>query len=174
MMEVPMTNSPHDAAGPSRVERDRSASSELGHQARAAAEDAKHEVGETTQKVAQQVKDQVRASATGQKDAAARQMDGFAHALEAASGDLRERGQDFAAQYVHQAAGGLSRASEAVRERDLDDLIGTVEDFARRQPVAFLGFGLAAGFGLARLMKSSADRRRTSVTGTGNGPGGAL
>lgn len=169
-----MTNAPHDPAAPSRVERDRSTSSELGEQARAAAEDAKREMGETTEKVARQVKDQVRANATGQKDAAARQMEGFAHALETASGDLRQRGQDFAAQYVDQAAGGLSRASDAVRERDLDDLIGTVEDFARRQPVAFLGGALAAGFGLARLMKSSADRRRSSGAGTGTGQGGAL
>ena len=56
-----------------------------------------------------------------------------------------------------------------MRERSLDDLIGTVEDFARRQPVAFIGGAVAAGFGLARLMKSSADRRRSVVAGSGGG-----
>jgi hypothetical protein len=34
-----------------------------------------------------------------------------------------------------------------------------VEDFARRQPALFIGGSVAAGFALARFLKSSADRR---------------
>ena len=127
-------------------------------QAREAAAEMKAEV----RAAADDVKDQVRASAAKQKDAAAQQIDGWAHALKTASDDLDSRGQPSAAAYVRQAAAGLERASGTVRERGLDDLIGTVEDFARRQPVAFLGGAVAAGFGLARLMKSSADRRRSA------------
>jgi hypothetical protein len=110
--------------------------------------------------VAEDVKEQVRATTAKQKDAAAQQIDGWAHALNTASDDLRDRGQESAAAWVRQAAAGLQRASGTMRERDVDDLLGTVEDFARRQPVAFLGGAVVAGFGLARLMKSSADRRR--------------
>jgi hypothetical protein len=125
------------------------------------------ELGQQAEEAVDQAKDRVRSTATKQKDAAAEQMDGFAHALKSASDDLRSGGQDFAAEYVQQAAGGLERVSDAVRERNVDDLIGTVEDFARRQPVAFLGGAVVAGFGLARLMKSSADRRRSSASHDG-------
>jgi len=135
---------------------------ELRQQARDVTEEVKHEAREA----AEEAKQQARASAVRQKDAAAQRMGGFAHALKTASDDLRQQGQGFAADYVQQAAGGLERASDAMRERDLDHLIGSVEDFARRQPVAFLGGAVVAGFGLARLMKSSADRRRGAVAGS--------
>jgi hypothetical protein len=137
---------------------------ELRQQAREVTEEVKHEAYEAVE----EAKEQARASAARQKDAAAQRMGGFAHALKTASDDLRQQGQAFAAEYVQQAAGGLERASDAMRERDLDDLIGSVEDFARRQPVAFLGGAVVAGFGLARLMKSSADRRRSTVAGSGS------
>jgi hypothetical protein len=118
---------------------------------------------------AEQVKEQVRSGAAKQKDVAVQQMEGWAHALRSASDDLQDRGQDTAASWVRQAAASLERASGGMRERGVDDLIGTVEDFARRQPVAFLGGAVVAGFGLARLMKSSADRRRTAAAGSGVG-----
>jgi hypothetical protein len=116
---------------------------------------------------AEGVKEQIRSGAAKQKDVAAQQMEGWAHALKSASDDLEGRGQDSVAGWVRQAAAGLERASGTMRERGVDDLIGTVEDFARRQPVAFLGGAVVAGFGLARLMKSSADRRRSAVGGMG-------
>jgi hypothetical protein len=114
---------------------------------------------------AEEVKEQIRSGAAKQKDVAAQQMDGWAHALRSASDDLEGRGQESAASWVRQAAAGLERVSGSVREHGVDDLIGTMEDFARRQPVAFLGGAVVAGFGLARLMKSSADRRRSAAAG---------
>jgi hypothetical protein len=129
----------------------------LKEQARSAAA----EMTEGARGVAEDVKEQVRATTAKQKDAAAEQIDGWAHALDTASDDLRDRGQESAAAWVRQAAAGLARASGTMRERDIDALFGTVEDFARRQPVVFLGGAVVAGFGLARLMKSSADRRRS-------------
>jgi hypothetical protein len=137
------------------------------------AAELKHEVHEATE----QAKEQVRSAATQQKDAAARQMDGFAHALMAAAGDLRGRGQDFAAEYVQEAASGLEYASSAVHQHNLDEIMAHIEDFARRQPVAFLGGAVVAGFGIARLMRSSADRRRSRaadhVGATTQRPGGS-
>jgi hypothetical protein len=138
------------------------AASDLGQQTREAVDEVKHEARDA----ARHAKQQARSAATKQKDAAAERVGGFAHALNTASDDLRERGQEFAAQYVHKAADGLERASDVLRERDVDQLLGTVEDFARRQPVAFLGAAVAAGFGLARLMKSSAERRHGASHGT--------
>lgn len=133
-------------------------------QARAATRQARETVEQVTRDaraMADQVKEQVHSTADRQKDAAAQQMGGWAQALRTASDDLRSRGQEMAASYVGQAADGLDRASGTMRTRDVDELIGTVEDFARRQPVAFLGGAVAAGFGLARFMRSSAERRRS-------------
>jgi len=154
----------------------RSTADEIVDATKEKASELKQEVHAATE----QAKEQVRSAATHQKDAAAQQMDGFAHALMAASDDLRGRGQEFAAEYVREAASGLERASEAVREHDLDEIIANVEDFARRQPVAFLGGAVVAGFGIARLMRSSADRRRgraadhvsTTEYGSAQRPGG--
>jgi hypothetical protein len=187
-MEVWMTNPPgsrSDQLGrdvPTNPERGtQAASDDLAQSAADQARAVKQQARETTEEVtgdaraaAEQVKEQAYSTADRQKDAAAQQMGGWAQALRTASDDLRNRGQEIAAGYVGQAADGLERASGTVRARDVDDLIGTVEDFARRQPVAFLGGAVAAGFGLARFMRSSADRRRSTAasarSGQGDGP----
>ena len=152
------------------VEASRQEAGEMGRQARVAAEEVKQDL----RAAADQVKEQAYSTADRQKDVAAQQMGGWAHALRTASDDLRNRGQEIAAGYVGQAADGLERASGTVRTRDVDDLIGTVEDFARRQPVAFLGGAVAAGFGLARFMRSSADRRRSTAVSARTEPGDGL
>jgi gas vesicle protein len=171
MMEGNMAN----PQGPSNQETRAGADTpddarEVGRQAREAAEEVKQEA----RAAADQAKEQARSAATRQKDAAAQQIGGWAQALRTASDDLHSRGQDAAAAYVRQAADGLERASGTVHARDVDELIGSVEDFARRQPVAFLGGAVAAGFGLARFMRSSADRRRSAAasarSGQGEGP----
>ena len=62
-----------------------------------------------------------------------------------------------AADYVHEAADRLEQASAALKERSLDDLVGTLGQFARNQPVAFFGTTVLAGFVLSRFLKSSAE-----------------
>jgi len=134
-----------------------------------AAEQAKQVAGQAVERAteaAEEAKRKARSAADQQKDLAAERMGHYAHALKTASDDLRGHGQEFAAQSIEHAAEGLDRASHVMRERDLDQLLGTVEDFARRQPVAFFGGAAALGFGLARLLKSSAERRRqTAISG---------
>jgi hypothetical protein len=150
----------------------------VGQQARGVADTVKREAGhaaeqavERASEAAEQAKQQARDAATEQKNIAAERMGHYAHALHTASDDLRGHGQDFAAQSIEQAAEGLDRFSGTIRERNLDDLLGTVEDLARRQPVAFFGGAVAVGFGLARLMKSSAERRRQTAVGGGHSGG---
>jgi hypothetical protein len=52
-----------------------------------------------------------------------------------------------------------------VSRRNIDDLVGGVEDFARQRPVAFMGGAMVAGFALARFMKSSSARRSQAGRG---------
>ena len=46
-----------------------------------------------------------------------------------------------------------------VSRRNIDDMVGGIEDFARQRPIAFMGGAMVAGFALARFMKSSSVRR---------------
>lgn len=162
--------STHDTSGPAGASPRQAP--DLEQQARDVVDDVKREAND----IASQAKESAHAAASKQKDAAAERVDGFAHALQAASDDLRGRGQETAAAYVRDAAGGLERVTHVLRERDIDELLGSVEDFARRQPVAFFGGAVAVGFGLARVMKSSAERRHQPETrpapGSGFGEGG--
>ena len=98
-----------------------------------------------------------------QKETAIGGIEGVANALRSASDDLRERGQPLAAEYSRQVADGLESLANWVSRRNVDDVTGGLEDFARQRPVAFIGGAMVAGFALARFMKSSSARRsRTS------------
>jgi hypothetical protein len=43
-----------------------------------------------------------------------------------------------------------------VRNQSIEDIITAIDEFARRQPVAFFGGSVLAGFVLSRFLKSSA------------------
>ena len=60
---------------------------------------------------------------------------------------------------VESAADGLERFSGALRNQDLDGLVNDLNSFARRQPVAFFGAALAAGFLAVRFLKASGEPR---------------
>ena len=130
-------------------------------QAQAAAEDLKRHARD----LAEDAKARARAAANQQKDVAADRVHGFASALRTAADDLSGRDQRLAASYVEQAADSLERVSDALQGQNFDELIGGVEDFARRQPVAFLGGAVLTGLVLARFMKSSAARRQPEAGG---------
>jgi len=59
--------------------------------------------------------------------------------------------------YIRKAAAQVESVSDAVRNGDLEDLVKGAQSFARRQPTAFLGLSVLAGFGVVRFLKSSAD-----------------
>lgn len=123
---------------------------------------AKEKAGDLTrqaERAADDMRHRARSAATDQKNAAAGRMEGIAHALRTASDDLQNQGQPTIAEYSRHMAEGLESMAESLGRRDVDDLVGSVEDFARARPVAFLGGAVVAGFALARFMKSSSARR---------------
>jgi hypothetical protein len=61
--------------------------------------------------------------------------------------------------YIRKAAAQVDNVSDAVRTGDFEDLVKGAQSFARRQPTAFLGLSVLAGFGVVRFLKSSADAR---------------
>ena len=59
--------------------------------------------------------------------------------------------------YIRKAAEQVDGVSEGIRSGNLNDLVRNAQSFARRQPTAFLGMAVLAGFGVVRFLKSSAD-----------------
>ena len=64
--------------------------------------------------------------------------------------------------YIRKAAEQVDGVSEGIRNGNLNDLVRNAQSFARRQPTAFLGIAVLAGFGVVRFLKSSADSNAPS------------
>jgi hypothetical protein len=100
------------------------------------------------------LKNRMREIAEQQKDAGADQISSIADAVHDAAHELEGK-LPAAADYIHSAAERLERASSDMRNRDVDDLLSVCSDFARREPAAFFGGAMIAGFALTRFLKSS-------------------
>jgi ElaB/YqjD/DUF883 family membrane-anchored ribosome-binding protein len=105
----------------------------------------------------QPMTDRARELAEEQKRVGADRLGGVARAVHQAAEKLEEDLPPEATQYVHQAADSIERVSSAIRDRSVADLVDDLNDFARRQPVAFFGGAILAGFVLSRFLKSSAQ-----------------
>lgn len=100
-----------------------------------------------------------------QKVRAAQGLDTMAHALHETARTLGAENQDIPARYTNLAAEQLERASNLLRDRNWQDLVSEAERFARHQPTLFIGGAMAAGFLLARFLKSVPQGESASATG---------
>jgi hypothetical protein len=75
----------------------------------------------------------------------ARSVQGAANNLEAEAPQIAE--------FVREAAQTVERLAEGLRERSLGEIAASVSNFARKEPAAFFGGAVLAGFILARLAK---------------------
>lgn len=62
---------------------------------------------------------------------------------------------------LEKTAEGFERINSALGSGDVNQLLDTARDFARRQPALFLGLSVAAGFALARVGKTAVDASRS-------------
>ena len=111
---------------------------------------------ETARNLANDTKESAFAMLGEQQKAAASGLGDVAGALRKAAREMRGDGREApASRMLETAADGLERFSGSLRNKDLPGLMRDVEGFARRQPVAFFGAALAAGFLAVRFLKSS-------------------
>lgn len=103
-------------------------------------------------------KDEGKARLEQQKHSFAGEIEGVVNALRSSASQLKNQEQGAAAGYVDNAADGLDNISHALRDQDFDALVERTEEFARHQPGVFFGGAVAAGFLLARFLKSSHKR----------------
>jgi hypothetical protein len=107
---------------------------------------------------AQAAMDMTASQATEQKNFVARQLSGVAEALQKVGSELQRGDQQTLGKYTADLGGGAKRIAEDIRDRDLGEVTSMVEDFGRRQPVAFLGLAALAGFAASRFVTASAQR----------------
>lgn len=110
---------------------------------------------DTKQKARSIVDEQQRAAAGGLGD--------FAGALRKAAREMDGGRESSVSRLAESAADGLEQFSGTLRNKDLNSLMHDVESFARRQPVAFFGAAIAAGFLAVRFLKSSNQPQQSAA-----------
>lgn len=88
-----------------------------------------------------------------QKSAGAERLSGVARAAQTAANDLDEQNPQVA-RLVRDAAASVDRFAGDLRSSNVTDIVASVSNFARQQPVAFFAGSVLAGFALARFLKS--------------------
>jgi hypothetical protein len=114
---------------------------------------AKDQAGEIGT-AAEEITGRVMSAMNEKKTASADYLGTIAQAVQRAAGEF-EIDVPQAAQYIRQAAGQIETVANAVRQRDTRELIGEVQEFARRQPTLFFGGAVVLGFAALRFFKSS-------------------
>ena len=81
-----------------------------------------------------------------------------ARAIDSAADELESQSPKVAST-VHEAARRVDSLSDNLSNRNVNELIDSASRLARARPALFFGGSIAAGFALARFLKSSAGRR---------------
>jgi gas vesicle protein len=80
------------------------------------------------------------------------------------AGNMREAGRafendaPFVARGVDSAAEYVEDTADKIRNGHFNDLVNSATDFAKRQPAAFLGISVLAGFAAVRFLKASGEQ----------------
>jgi hypothetical protein len=135
----------------------REAAAQIGNQAsdtagqlRQEAAGALEEIKAEGADVAEAAKERALGFAEEQKRVGAEHAQGLARAVHSAAGEL-EKTSPQVARYVHEAGSAMDSLSRTLRDSSPGELMGRMEDLARRQPVAFFGAAVLAGFALRFL-----------------------
>ncbi len=120
--------------------------------AREMARDTKGKVNE----IAGKAKDQVKTQVATQKERAVSSLDDVTQTLHDTSRQLQDNGQDTVGNLMDSVATQIENLTGYLKGRDVDDLLGDLQDIARRNPTLFVGGAFVLGVAAARFMKSSA------------------
>ncbi len=103
------------------------------------------------------IKQNVTSRVDEQKNRAADGLGGIANVIRNAGNELRNENEALAS-YVDAASDQMRRFADRIREKGVADMMDDVHTFARRRPALFVGGAFLVGLGLARFLKSSAER----------------
>lgn len=120
-----------------------------------AAKDTASQLGDAASNIANTAKDKVEGEVNQRKSIAADYIGSIARATHRAANEFEDEIPQ-AAHYIRQAAEQIDGVANTFRERDVRELVGEVQDFARRQPTLFFGGAVVLGFAALRLLRSTA------------------
>jgi hypothetical protein len=119
--------------------------------------------------MASQATDKLKQTVDGQKSAGADYVGSLANTIRRAAkefdGDL-----PIAGTYIRKAAFQVEGVADTIRTGNFNDLVRGAQSFARRQPTAFLGMAVLAGFGAVRFLKSSTNDSEVAGSRQTGGP----
>jgi len=113
-------------------------------------------------KIVSQAREQVTANVKSQTARGASIATVLSSTLQDAGAQLREQDEAAVATYLDQAAGQVQQISTMLENQEYGQLIGTVQGFARRQPVLFFAAAVTVGVVGARFLRSSASQGTSS------------
>jgi 3-deoxy-D-arabino-heptulosonate 7-phosphate (DAHP) synthase len=152
------TNSPSKTQDPAKQARDfgrevKGQATELAKNATDAVKTQAANLTESAKDVAADAGEKLRTTLQEQKAAGADYVGNVANIVRqsayAFDSDIPQAGH-----YIRKAAAQLDNVSEAMRNRDMSEIVGNVQQFARRQPTAFFGAAVLLGFAAVRFLKS--------------------
>jgi len=117
-------------------------------------EDLRRKAESTAATVAEQAQQTAEVHLSSQKDQAASTLHTLAETIRDGGQRMRDE-QPQIASLADQAAGKIDEASSYIRQHDVRDFVREAENFARREPLIFLGGAFAVGFLAARFLKAS-------------------
>ncbi len=117
--------------------------------------DKASEFVDTAKDVASQASDKLKQAVDGQKSAGADYVGSLAGTIRRAAKEF-DADLPIAGTYIRKAAAQVEGVADSIRTGNFNDLVKGAQTFARRQPTAFLGIAVLAGFGVVRFLKSSA------------------
>ena len=157
------------AKAKSAAEEARRGASGVAEEARQTASQVADDATEAVSELAASASEQIQEAAAEQKEAAAERVLRIADAVDRAGGEL-DREIPFVGDYVHRTARELKTVGTTVRDRDLRELVGVTQDFARRQPALFAGVAGLIGFAAVRFVMASTTN---GAEGYGSASGGS-
>lgn len=124
-------------------------------QVKSGAQQAAQQAQDTAGQVASQAQQQATSLMESQKGRASGTLSDTAKALQQTGQQLQGQGQSPAGQYIERAGQQVDRLAQYLDTHDVNQIVGEVERFARREPAVFLGGAFIIGFMASRFLKSS-------------------
>ena len=110
----------------------------------------------TAQEIAADATTKAQAALDQQRTLGADYVASLAGAVNRAASEFEDP-MPFAAKYIREAAEQIDSMAGIVRDRNLKELVGEAQDFARRQPALFFGGAMLLGFAALRFLRSAPD-----------------
>jgi ElaB/YqjD/DUF883 family membrane-anchored ribosome-binding protein len=107
--------------------------------------------------MAEKAGDKAREYANTGKEKATDALDGISDMVENVARTIDEKvGQQYG-DYARRAAGAVSGVADALKSKDVDDLVKDARTFVREKPAVAIGAAAALGFVLTRLIKAGSN-----------------